>query len=118
MAVFWAVLGVFADVPCCFVRTVRTVDCGLTRMKIMRFRSRPVFPVLTSIPISRKFGAILRSLFDKRFACFGQSGRFWFRDPVPTCDAILAIAYVLKSLSESDAPFSEVMDGPEVRTQG
>ncbi|QDT92844.1 phosphohexomutase domain-containing protein [Gimesia algae] len=39
----------------------------------------------------------------------GQSGYHWFRDAVPTCDAILTLAHVLAALSFSDAPFSEVI---------
>ncbi|MFK7779193.1 MAG: hypothetical protein QM501_13890 [Gimesia sp.] len=36
------------------------------------------------------------------------SGYHWFRETVPTCDAILTLAHVLAALSFSDAPFSEV----------
>ncbi|MCA9006520.1 MAG: hypothetical protein KDA70_14710 [Planctomycetaceae bacterium] len=39
----------------------------------------------------------------------GQSGYHWFRDAVPTCDAILTLAHILAALSFSDAPFSEVL---------
>ena len=39
----------------------------------------------------------------------GQSGYHWFRETVPTCDAILTLAHVLAALSFSDAPFSEVL---------
>ena len=39
----------------------------------------------------------------------GASGRFWFSESFPTCDAILALAKVLELLSQSDAPFSEVV---------
>lgn len=39
----------------------------------------------------------------------GQSGYHWFRDAVPTCDAILTLAHILAALSFSDAPFSEVV---------
>jgi len=38
----------------------------------------------------------------------GTSGRYWFNEPIPTHDAILALARVLDVLSLSDAPFSEV----------
>jgi len=37
------------------------------------------------------------------------SGYHWFRETVPTCDAILTLAHVLAALSFSDAPFSEVL---------
>lgn len=39
----------------------------------------------------------------------GLSGYHWFRETVPTCDAILTLAHVLAALSFSDAPFSEVL---------
>lgn len=39
----------------------------------------------------------------------GQSGYHWFKDAVPTCDAILTLAHILAALSFSDAPFSEVL---------
>lgn len=38
----------------------------------------------------------------------GESGRYWFRETFPTCDAILTLARVLQVLSQSDRPFSEV----------
>ena len=38
-----------------------------------------------------------------------RSGYHWFRETVPTCDAILTLAHVLAALSFSDAPFSEVL---------
>lgn len=41
----------------------------------------------------------------------GNAPRFWFREPFPTCDAILALAKVLAALSRSDAAFSEVIAG-------
>lgn len=39
----------------------------------------------------------------------GSSGRLWFGETFPTCDAILAMARVLEALSQSDAPFSDVL---------
>lgn len=39
----------------------------------------------------------------------GHSGYHWFRETVPTCDAILTLAHVLAALSFSDAPFSEAL---------
>ncbi len=36
----------------------------------------------------------------------GDSGRFWFREAYPACDAVLAMAKVLQALSRSDATFS------------
>lgn len=39
----------------------------------------------------------------------GTSGYHWFRETVPTCDAILTLAHVLAALSFSDAPFSEAL---------
>lgn len=48
----------------------------------------------------------------------GGTGRFWFRDASPSCDAILATAAVLRALSESDAPFSEVVDGLRAEREG
>jgi phosphomannomutase len=39
----------------------------------------------------------------------GDSGRVWFADPYPNCDAVLTLAKVLQALSRSDAPFSSVV---------
>jgi len=39
----------------------------------------------------------------------GTSGRMWFGESYPACDAVLSIARVLGALSRSDAPFSEVV---------
>jgi hypothetical protein len=33
----------------------------------------------------------------------------WFGDTFPACDAVLSIAKVLEALSQSDAPFSEIV---------
>lgn len=38
-----------------------------------------------------------------------HTGYHWFRETVPTCDAILTLAHVLAALSFSDAPVSEVL---------
>lgn len=38
-----------------------------------------------------------------------HTGYHWFRETVPTCDAILTLAHVLAALSLSDAPFSEAL---------
>ncbi len=38
-----------------------------------------------------------------------RTGYHWFRETVPTCDAILTLAHVLAALSFSDAPFSELV---------
>jgi phosphomannomutase len=39
----------------------------------------------------------------------GNSGRVWFADAYPICDAVLTLAKVLQALSRSDTPFSEVV---------
>jgi phosphomannomutase len=41
----------------------------------------------------------------------GDSGRYWFRETFPTCDAVLTLAKLLQSLSRSDAECSEVVAG-------
>ncbi len=41
----------------------------------------------------------------------GDSGRFWFRETFPTCDAVLTLAKLLQALSRSDAEFSSVLAG-------
>ena len=41
----------------------------------------------------------------------GTSGRFWFRESIPTCDAILTVARMLEVLSQSDTCVSELVDG-------
>ncbi len=41
----------------------------------------------------------------------GNSGRYWFRESLATCDAVLAVAKVLEALSRSDTRFSEAI-GP------
>lgn len=39
----------------------------------------------------------------------GDSGRYWFRESIPTCDAILTLAKLLQALSRSDTEFSGVL---------
>lgn len=39
----------------------------------------------------------------------GDSGRFWFRESIPTCDAVLTLAKLLQALSRSDAEMSAVI---------
>lgn len=39
----------------------------------------------------------------------GISGRMWFAEKYPACDAILTLARVLEALSQGDAPFSDVI---------
>lgn len=39
----------------------------------------------------------------------GDSGRYWFREAIPTCDAVLTLAKLLQALSRSDAEFSQVL---------
>lgn len=41
----------------------------------------------------------------------GPSGRFWFREPFPTCDAVLTLAKLLQALSHSDQELSERLSG-------
>jgi phosphomannomutase len=55
--------------------------------------------------------AAISEQMDQHAALFagGSSGRFWFRDPFPTCDAVLVLAHVLSAISRSDAPFSKVV---------
>lgn len=38
----------------------------------------------------------------------GVSGRFWFREVYPVCDAVVTLIKLLHILSQSDKPFSEV----------
>ena len=45
---------------------------------------------------------------DQAIFAGSNSGRYWFRESFPSCDAILALAKVLDLLSISDARFSEV----------
>ena len=40
----------------------------------------------------------------------GPSGRFWFRGPTPTADALVLLTHLLRILSQSDRPMSEVMN--------
>jgi phosphomannomutase len=41
------------------------------------------------------------------FAADG-TGRYWFAEAYPTCDALLTLVHLLQALSRSDTPFSEV----------
>ena len=41
----------------------------------------------------------------------GDSGRYWFRETFPTCDAVLTLSKLLQALSRSDAEFSVVLAG-------
>ena len=41
----------------------------------------------------------------------GDSGRYWFRETFPTCDAVLTLAKLLQALSRSDAELSNVLAG-------
>jgi phosphomannomutase len=43
------------------------------------------------------------------FAADG-TGRYWFREAYPACDALLTMVHLLQVLSRSDAPFSEVVN--------
>jgi phosphomannomutase len=36
------------------------------------------------------------------------AGRYWFADPYPACDALLTLVHLMRILSRSDAPFSEI----------
>ncbi|QDT29052.1 Phosphomannomutase/phosphoglucomutase [Gimesia panareensis] len=45
-----------------------------------------------------------------------HTGYHWFRETVPTCDAILTLAHVLAALSFSDAPVSEVLSSSTEET--
>jgi phosphomannomutase len=47
----------------------------------------------------------------------GDSGRYWFREAFPTCDAILTLAKVLQALSRSDADFSEVANSARLESR-
>jgi phosphomannomutase len=42
------------------------------------------------------------------FAADG-TGRYWFREAYPACDALLTLVHLLQVLSRSDRPFSEVV---------
>src|SRR5262245_48765893 len=46
-----------------------------------------------------------------RFAADG-TGRYWFAEACPTCDALLTLVHLLQALSRSDTPFSEVRQVP------
>lgn len=41
----------------------------------------------------------------------GDSGRYWFLESIPTCDAVLTLAKLLQALSRSDAEMSAVIAG-------
>ncbi len=41
----------------------------------------------------------------------GDSGRYWFQESMPTCDAVLTLAKLLQALSRSDAEMSAVIAG-------
>ncbi len=57
----------------------------------------------------RSFAALWRSMREHEAGfCGGNSGRFWFGEAYPSCDAILTVAKVLQALSRSDAAFSSV----------
>ncbi|HEY0985036.1 hypothetical protein [Schlesneria sp.] len=54
---------------------------------------------------------LLRSLVDRQAAAaFSGDGRVWFRHEYVACDALIVLANILKALSLSDTPFSEVID--------
>jgi phosphomannomutase len=62
------------------------------------------------VPAAASLTALMQTLRNSE-APFGggDSGRFWFREAFPTCDAVLTLAKVLQALSRSDADFSEVV---------
>lgn len=72
-------------------------------------------PVLESFaPVARDAGTTAAALWQAMeeyngVLGGGDSGRFWFREAVPVCDAILTLAKTLQALSRSDAPFSELV---------
>ena len=41
----------------------------------------------------------------------GDTGRHWFRDCVPTCDALHILASLLVASSQANVPFSELAAG-------
>jgi phosphomannomutase len=45
---------------------------------------------------------------DARYAG-GDSGRHWFLDSMPTCDAVLSLGKTLLAISRAEAPFSELI---------
>lgn len=70
---------------------------------------------VASVPGTREqVGRALRA----RGAVFGAeaSGRFWFADATPCCDAVVTLARVLQALSRSDAPASRLHSGAEIRS--
>jgi phosphomannomutase len=57
---------------------------------------------------SRSSVALAMREADASFAG-GDSGRYWFRESMPTCDAVLTLAKLLQALSRSDAEMSLVL---------
>lgn len=63
--------------------------------------------VATSEPDRWSIATMMRET-DAAFAG-GETGRYWFREAMPTCDAVLTLARVLQALSRSDVDLSEVV---------
>lgn len=54
--------------------------------------------------------SLVHSLVESKASlALSGDGRVWFGQSYPACDAILLLAYVLRALSLSDTPFSEVV---------
>ncbi len=62
--------------------------------------------------LQRSREAITRVMGERglRFAA-DDSGRYWFTEGHPTCDAVLTLVHLLQCLSRSDRQFSEVVAG-------
>lgn len=64
----------------------------------------------TTVVAGRSLAAIYKTMREQQAAVAGgDSGRMWFGESVPTCDAILTLSRVLSALSQSDLPFSEAV---------
>lgn len=97
------VLGLLADV----LRADhpgRTVVCVEAASALREAPART-----TPLAVGSRSGAMWRAMrAADALVGGGASGRYWFPDAVPACDAILALAGLLSALSRTDAPFSDV----------
>ncbi|VAX40723.1 hypothetical protein MNBD_PLANCTO02-3046 [hydrothermal vent metagenome] len=74
--------------------------------------SLPLLPDSTCTTVLPRLGIVYETMQTTN-AIFagGNSGYYWFRKTLPTCDAILTLANILTLLSRTDASFSQIICG-------
>lgn len=79
------------------------------------FAEHPGRPALSDLAAQKPSLEQASLAMREQKAVFGSDGhgRYWFHESLPTCDAVLTLAHLLRALSRSDAPLSEVVEMPD-----